>query len=36
MKSMVDDFRDYAPKPPLQLGGLDLNRLVTEVLALYE
>jgi len=36
MKSMVDDFRDYAPTPPLQLGGLDLNRLVTEVLALYE
>jgi nitrogen fixation/metabolism regulation signal transduction histidine kinase len=36
MKSMVDDFRDYARTPPPQLGGLDLNRLVTEVLALYE
>ncbi len=36
MKNMVDDFRDYARNPPPQLGGLDLNRLVTEVLALYE
>jgi len=36
MKNMVDDFRDYARTPPPQLGGLDLNRLVTEVLALYE
>ncbi len=36
MKSMVDDFRDYARTPPPQLGGLDLNRLVAEVLALYE
>src|SRR5438552_3780211 len=36
MKNMVDNFRDYARTPPPQLGGLDLNRLVTEVLALYE
>jgi len=36
MKNMVDDFRDYARTPLPQLGGLDLNRLVTEVLALYE
>ncbi|HET7200949.1 MAG TPA: ATP-binding protein [Burkholderiales bacterium] len=36
MKNMVDEFRDYARTPPPQLGGLDLNRLVAEVLALYE
>jgi len=36
MKNMVDDFRDYARIPPPQLEGLDLNRLVAEVLALYE
>jgi two-component system, NtrC family, nitrogen regulation sensor histidine kinase NtrY len=36
MKTMVDEFRDYARTPPPQLGGLDLNRLVAEVLALYE
>ena len=36
MKSMVDEFRDYARTPAPQLGGLDLNRLVAEVLALYE
>src|SRR5438093_7130905 len=36
MKNMVDDFRDYARTPPPQLGGLDLNRLVAEVLGLYE
>jgi nitrogen fixation/metabolism regulation signal transduction histidine kinase len=36
MKNMVDDFRDYARTPPPQLEGLDLNRLVAEVLALYE
>jgi nitrogen fixation/metabolism regulation signal transduction histidine kinase len=36
MKNMVDDFRDYARTPPPQLQGLDLNRLVSEVLALYE
>jgi len=36
MKNMVDDFRDYARTPPAQLEGLDLNRLVSEVVALYE
>jgi nitrogen fixation/metabolism regulation signal transduction histidine kinase len=36
MKTMVDEFRDYARTPPPQLGGLDLNRLLAEVLALYE
>jgi nitrogen fixation/metabolism regulation signal transduction histidine kinase len=36
MKNMVDEFRDYARPPAPQLGGLDLNRLVAEVLALYE
>lgn len=36
MKTMVDDFRDYARTPYSQLDVLDLNRLVTEVLALYE
>jgi nitrogen fixation/metabolism regulation signal transduction histidine kinase len=36
MKSMVDDFRDYARMPAPSLGTLDLNRLVGEVLALYE
>ncbi|MGB5082160.1 MAG: ATP-binding protein [Burkholderiales bacterium] len=36
MKNMVDDFRDYARTPPPQFEGLDLNRLVSEVLALYE
>jgi nitrogen fixation/metabolism regulation signal transduction histidine kinase len=36
MKNMVDEFRDYARTPAPQLGGLDLNRLVAEVVALYE
>jgi len=36
MKNMVDDFRDYARTPVPELRGLDLNRLVAEVLALYE
>ena len=36
MKNMVDEFRDYARTPAPQLGGLDLNRLAAEVLALYE
>ena len=36
MKNMVDDFRDYAPTSAPQLDALDLNRLVAEVLALYE
>jgi nitrogen fixation/metabolism regulation signal transduction histidine kinase len=36
LKAMVDDFRDYARLPAPVLGPLDLNRLVGEVLALYE
>ncbi len=36
MKSMVDDFRDYARMPAPSLGALDLNRLVGEVLVLYD
>jgi nitrogen fixation/metabolism regulation signal transduction histidine kinase len=35
MKRMVDDFRDYARTPPAVLANLQLNDLVTEVLALY-
>jgi nitrogen fixation/metabolism regulation signal transduction histidine kinase len=36
LKSMVDDFRDYARLPAPALASLDLNALVQEVLALYE
>ncbi len=36
MKNMVDEFRDYARTPSSQLDVLDLNRLIAEVLALYE
>ena len=36
LKAMVDDFRDYARLPAPVLGPLDLNALVSEVLALYE
>jgi nitrogen fixation/metabolism regulation signal transduction histidine kinase len=36
LKAMVDDFRDYARLPAPVLGPLDLNKLVNEVLALYE
>ncbi len=36
MKSMVNDFRDYAKLPLPTLAPLDLNQLVREVLALYE
>src|SRR5215813_3697534 len=36
LKNMVDELRDYARPPAPQLGGLDLNRLVAEVVALYE
>jgi nitrogen fixation/metabolism regulation signal transduction histidine kinase len=35
MKHMVNDFRDYARMPPPQIGKLDLNALVEEVLGLY-
>jgi len=36
MKNMVDDFSDYAKTPAPQLEVLDLNRLITEVVGLYE
>lgn len=36
MKSMVNDFRDYARLPLPTLSPIDLNGLVREVLALYE
>jgi nitrogen fixation/metabolism regulation signal transduction histidine kinase len=36
LKSMVDDFGDYARLRSPSPGRLDLNALVTEVLALYE
>lgn len=35
MKTLVNEFRDYARLPAAQLAPLDLNALVTEVLALY-
>ena len=36
LKSMVDEFSQYARQPALNLQTLDLNQLVSEVLALYE
>ena len=36
LNSMVDAFKEYARAPSLNLQELDLNRLVREVLALYE
>ncbi len=36
LKSMVDDFSEYARAPALQPRPLDLNALVGDVLALYE
>jgi nitrogen fixation/metabolism regulation signal transduction histidine kinase len=35
MKTLVNEFRDYARLPAAQLPPLDLNALVAEVLALY-
>jgi nitrogen fixation/metabolism regulation signal transduction histidine kinase len=35
MKTLVNEFRDYARLPAANLKALDLNALVTEVLALY-
>ena len=35
MKTLVNEFRDYARLPAAQLVPLDLNALVAEVLALY-
>jgi nitrogen fixation/metabolism regulation signal transduction histidine kinase len=36
MKNMVDDFREYARTPAPVLESVDINGLVSEVLALYE
>lgn len=36
LKTMVNDFRDYARMPPAQLQPLDINALILEVLELYE
>jgi nitrogen fixation/metabolism regulation signal transduction histidine kinase len=36
LKAMVDDFRDYARLPAPEPSPLDLNKLVRQVLALYE
>jgi len=35
MKNLVNEFRDYARLPAAKLAPMDLNALVTEVLALY-
>ena len=35
LKHMVDEFREYARKPPTTLGPVDLNHLIEEVLTLY-
>ncbi len=35
MQALVNEFRDYARLPAAQMKPLDLNALVTEVLALY-
>jgi nitrogen fixation/metabolism regulation signal transduction histidine kinase len=35
MKTLVNEFRDYARLPAAQLRAIDLNALATEVLALY-
>lgn len=35
LKQMVDDFREYARTPPAQMQPVDLNALVSDVLALY-
>lgn len=36
LKSLVNEFRDYARTPPPVLAPVDLNALVREVLGLYE
>lgn len=35
LKNMVDDFREYARKPPVAMVAVDLNNLVGDVLTLY-
>ena len=36
MKSMVNEFRDYARMPPAQIQAIDLKAIIQEVLDLYE
>ena len=36
LKTMVNEFRDYARMPPAQLLPLDLNALIRDVLELYD
>ena len=36
MKAMVNEFSEYARAPTLNLGRIDLNQLIRDVLALYE
>ena len=36
LKNMVDEFREYARLPSPKLEAIDLNRLVRDVLSLYE
>lgn len=36
MKTMVNEFSEYARAPALNLAEVDLNRLIEDVLALYE
>ncbi|MCD8504002.1 MAG: ATP-binding protein [Burkholderiaceae bacterium] len=35
LKHMVDEFREYARRPPLVFTAIDLNHLIEEVLILY-
>ena len=35
LKTMVDDFREYARTPPAQLQAVDLNALITDIAILY-
>lgn len=35
LKTMVDDFREYARTPPAQLQQVDLNALITDIATLY-
>lgn len=35
LKHMVDEFREYARRPPLVFEAIDLNHLIEEVLILY-
>lgn len=36
MKSMVNEFSEYARAPAVNLAELDINKLIREILALYE